>query len=140
MMTNKTFFKKIIFIFSLYLLTMSFKSAASEEFSKVAEVTDSTLPFIVSKGSRFDICNDVASYINKHRSFYDSEPRELFSIKDGKFGKPKSKAETVERYIQIALQQIAYGPIHLTCYRNGWKSHIAFMEKRIQRDKGVGVN
>ncbi len=132
---NEINIKKIMsIVLGFYLLSISFKNVASEKERSVVMVTESTVPFIASKGSRFNICNDVAAYINKHRDFYDSDPRALFSVKEGKFNKPKSTATTVERYIQIALQNMAYHPIQLTGYRTGWKNRITFMEEIMQQD------
>ena len=135
---DQTNIKKIICnALTFFLLIISFKNVASEKDINVALVTNKAIPFIASKGSRFDICNDVADYINKHRDFYDSDPRALFSIREGKFNKPKATATTVERYIQIALQNMAYHPIQLTGYRTGWKNRITFMEEIIQQNFAV---
>lgn len=83
--------EKIYFVLFTFLLITPFKVFSSGEVLNVDQVASGTLPFIVSKGWRFDICNDVAGYINRHRDFYDNDPRELFSIEEGKFRKPKSK-------------------------------------------------
>jgi hypothetical protein len=138
MKTNTTNVKAVTsFMLGVFFLTISFKTFSSDEDINLTLKTKSIQPFIVSKGNRFDICNDVNDYINKNRKFYDSDPRELFSIQDGKFSKPKSKDETLERYIQISLQDMAYNPIQLTGYRTSWKNRIAFMEERMQQDFAV---
>ena len=130
---NEQVKKIIITLFFGSLLAIPFGAGATG----VPVIAKNEVPFVASKGSRFDICKDVAAYINKHRKLYDSDPRELFSVKEGKFNKPKARATTVERYIQIALQNMAYHPIQLTGYRTGWKNRITFMEQRVQQDFSV---
>lgn len=92
------------------------------------------IPFVVTKGKSYTLCNDVAAYINEHRAFYDSKPRELFSIKTGKFNKPKMKPSTFERYVRLELQNIGFRrPITLTGH-NSWKTEIESIEKIMLKD------
>lgn len=121
----KTIIHNILILTSLVIATFSQAESL---------VTKDPIPFIASKGSRFDICKEVATYINKHRDFYDSDPRELFTIKEGGFSKPMGKPATLERYIQIELQSIASHPIRLTGYPSGWKSRIKTIEQTMEED------
>ncbi|WP_281561679.1 hypothetical protein [Thalassomonas sp. RHCl1] len=95
------------------------------------DIAGERIPFEVKKGTRFELCNDVAAYINNHRDHYDTNPRELFTFKAGKFNKPKSTPSTKERYIQLALQSVAHSKIRLTGF-NSWKKNLERVEQRMQ--------
>ena len=130
---------------SLYYLTASMvftvllsapSYAVNAQKNIINKVNEPVIPFVVTKGTRYNICNDVADYINNHRAFYDSKPRELFSIQTGKFSKPKMPASTFERYVQIRLQSMAYNPIYLTGH-NSWKKTIKSIEETMSQDLAI---
>ncbi|WDE02582.1 hypothetical protein [Thalassomonas actiniarum] len=100
------------------------------------DIADEQTPFEVKKGTRFGLCNDVAAYINNHRDYYDTNPRELFIFKTDKFNKPKSTPSTKERYIQLVLQSVAHSKIRLTGF-NSWKKKLERIEQRMQEQLEV---
>jgi len=118
------------------LLTTSV-SATNNEQTRV-KAHQSPMPFVVTKGKSYALCNDVATYINEHRAFYDNNPRELFSIKTGKFNKPKMKPSTFERYVKIRLQDISYNNIHFSADDGiPWKELINSIEEIMEKNLKV---
>ncbi len=95
-------------------------------------------PFVVTKGKAYAVCNDVAKYVNEHRAFFDTMPREFFPRRAGKFSKPKKKPSTFNRYIQVAFQALAYIPIPFDSpYGTSWKSIIKDIEEKRKSDLAV---
>ena len=93
----------------LALVLLCFKSPLSTASEKNISINPKG-QFFVEKGVKKDICQDMATYLNKHVDLYLANPRYMMPKKFGPFRPPKNKKAVGElRYAIVATQSLIKG-------------------------------